>query len=108
MLLDRGTIPIIRSGAIPSAQPNRANAAIVTTAAQSHPCRLKDFRRVGTRYPHLAQLPVSCGARRSLSILAINKPGSQGYRVYQSSGYGRSEETKSALQSTMRSSLDVF
>src|SRR3546814_7565977 len=50
MLRDRGTIPIIRSGAIPSAQPNRANAAIVTTAAQSHPCRLKDFRRVGTRY----------------------------------------------------------
>src|SRR3546814_12051787 len=49
MLRDRGTIPIIRSGAIPSAQPNRANAAIVTTAAQSHPCRLKssEERRVG-------------------------------------------------------------
>src|SRR3546814_4981737 len=80
MLRDRGTIPIIRSGAIPSAQPNRANAAIVTTAAQSHPCRLKDFRRVGTRYHHLAQLPVSCGARRSL----------------------RSEEHTSELQSLMR------
>src|SRR3546814_11530477 len=45
MLRDRGTIPLIRSGPIPSAQPNRANAAIVTPAAQSHPCRHKAFRR---------------------------------------------------------------
>src|SRR3546814_763313 len=84
MLRDRGTIPIIRSGAIPSAQPNRANAAIVTTAAQSNPCRPKDLRRVGTRYHHLAQLPVSVGTRHSLSILATNKSSPSVYRVYQS------------------------
>src|SRR3546814_18922272 len=51
MLRDRGTIPIIRSGAIPTAQPNRANAAIVTTTDQSHPCRLKDFPREIGRTP---------------------------------------------------------
>src|SRR3546814_4272671 len=40
MLRDRGTIPIIRSGAIPSAQPNRANRS------EEHTSELQSLMRI--------------------------------------------------------------